>query len=262
MVTRTDFTFAYANRNALSMLICFGKYSCRDNTVMNQKMPHLNLIIGNKVYSSWSLRGWLAMKHAGLPFEETKLPLDTPEFYSKITHLSPSLCVPALHHDGTVIWDSMAIIDYCARLAPEKFWWPDDTAAYGYARSITAEMHSGFTALRTAAPMQLRSKWSNLTLSSNVQKDVTRIDSLWQECREKFGANGDFLFGEFSAADMMYVPIATRFLTYGIKTSQIAHDYIKAVRNHPFINEWYHDALQETDIVVAGDIPEGAKTLG
>jgi len=232
------------------------------STVMNKEMPHLNLIIGNKVYSSWSLRGWLALKHTGLTFEETKLPLDTPEFYTRIADLSPSRCVPALHHNGSVIWDSMAIIDYCARLAPTNFWWPDDTTAYGYARSITAEMHSGFAALRTAAPMQLRSTWDDLTLSDSVQKDVTRIDTIWQECRAKFGTNGDFLFGEFSAADMMYAPITTRFITYGIKTSQIAENYINAVRNHPFMNEWYNDALQESDIVTAGEISKGTKTLG
>lgn len=224
-------------------------------------MPHLNLIIGNKIYSSWSLRGWLAMKHTGLSFKETKLPLDTPEFYAKIPDLNPAMCVPALHHDGAIIWDSLAIIDYCAKLAPEKFWWPDDITAYGHARSIAAEMHSGFNALRSAAPMNLRGNWSGLSLSENVQKDVSRIDTLWQECRTRFGIKGDFLFGNFSAADMMYTPIVARFLAYGITTSEPVKTYMQAVRNHPCVDEWYQGALKETAIITAEEIAPDAKIL-
>lgn len=225
-------------------------------------MANFKIIIGTKTYSSWSLRGWLAMRHTGLSFEEVKLPLDTPEFYEKIEELSPTRCVPALLHGDVRVWDSLAIIDYCARLAPQKAWWPESDAAFGFARSIAAEMHSGFMALRGAAPMNMRGSWTGLEISEAVQKDISRIDTIWAEARRRFGGDGEFLFGSFSAADMMYAPVVSRFKTYDITVSDASRAYMDAVLAHPYMQEWMTDAATETEVVDQDEIPADAKTLG
>lgn len=225
-------------------------------------MSNLKIIIGNKTYSSWSLRGWLAIRHTGLDFEEVKLPLDTPEFYERIKALSPTGCVPALHHGDVRVWDSLAIIDYCARLAPEKNWWPKLDAPYALARSIAAEMHSGFTALRGNAPMNMRDRWTGLSLSEGVQKNVDRIDALWSDARNSFGKGGDFLFGEFGAVDMMYAPVVSRFETYGIAVSDTSRAYMDAVLNQPYMGEWMASADEETDTVKQDQVPADATHLG
>ncbi|SDD80845.1 glutathione S-transferase family protein [Kordiimonas lacus] len=225
-------------------------------------MSDLKIIVGTKTYSSWSLRGWLAVRHTGLPFEEIKLRLDTPEFYEAIKDYSPTSCVPALLDGDVRVWDSLAIIDYCARIAPEKFWWPEDKAAFANARSIVAEMHSGFMGLRGNAPMNMRGRWTGLALSDAVQKDVTRIDAIWTDARSRFGAGGHFLYGAFGAADMMYAPVVSRFETYGIEVSETARTYMNAVLNHPYIKEWKADAATETQIVHQDEIPADATSLG
>jgi len=225
-------------------------------------MSDLKIIIGTKNYSSWSLRGWLAVRHTGLPFDEIKLRLDTPEFYERIKEFSPTSCVPALCDGDVRVWDSLAIIDYCARIAPEQFWWPEDKAAYANARSIAAEMHSGFMGLRGNAPMNMRGRWTGLTLSDAVQKNVDRIDHIWSDARTRFGAGGDFLFGDFSAADMMYAPVVSRFETYGIKVSDTAQAYMDAVLAHPYIQEWKADAATESQVVHQDEIPADATSLG
>ncbi|WP_417451634.1 glutathione S-transferase family protein [Kordiimonas sp.] len=225
-------------------------------------MPALKIIIGNKTYSSWSLRGWLAVAHTGLVFEEVLLPLDTPEFQKRIGGLSPSRTVPALHHGDAVIWDSLAIIDYCARLTPEHFWWPKDLTAYGFARSITAEMHSGYMGLRAHAPMNLRGAWSGLELSDAVKADVEKVQQRWTAAREKFGSGGAFLFGDFGAADMMFAPVAARLLTYDIEVNTACRAYMDAVRNHPLVDAWYKDAATETAAVPMDEIPADATRLG
>ncbi len=222
----------------------------------------LHIVIGTKTYSSWSLRGWLAVAHTGLPFRETKLALDTEEFYREIEAFSPTKCVPALQDGDIQVWDSLAIIDYCAHLAPEKNWWPTGKAAYARARSICAEMHSGFMALRGAAPMNFRGSWKDLTLSEAVQRDVNRIDQIWQECREGFGQAGAFLFGEFGAADMMYAPVASRFRTYGIQLSPISQAYVDSILNHPLVLQWQEDEGTETQVVAQDEISANATQLG
>lgn len=225
-------------------------------------MPALKIIIGNKTYSSWSLRGWLAVAHSGLVFEEELLQLDTPDFHERIGALSPSCTVPALHHGSEIIWDSLAIIDYCARLSPDKNWWPTETAAYGYARSIAAEMHSSYMGLRSHAPMNLRDSWTGLEFSEAVQRDVTKADNRWTTARERFGDGGEFLFGEFGAADMMFAPVVTRFLSYGMKLSATSTRYMEAVRNHPLVDAWYKDAAKETAVIEHDQIARDAKRLG
>lgn len=225
-------------------------------------MSALKIIIGEKNYSSWSLRGWLAVHHTGLPYEEIQLPLDTPEFYDRIKTLNPSGTVPALYDGDILVWDSAAIIDYCAALAPEQHWWPQDKAALAFARSIFAEMHSGFSQLRTHAPMNMRGRWQDLNIASGVLADIRRIDTLWSQAREQFGGNGAFLFGNFSAADMMYAPVVSRFVTYGVELSGLSLAYTEAVQNYPAYREWYEAALQEKSIVRADELSEGATCLG
>ncbi|WP_262692020.1 glutathione S-transferase family protein [Kordiimonas aestuarii] len=225
-------------------------------------MPALKIVIGNKTYSSWSLRGWLAVAHSGLVFEEELLPLDTPEFHERIGALSPSRTVPALLHGDAVVWDSLAIIDYCAHLAPEHFWWPKETKAYGYARSITAEMHTSYMGLRSHAPMNLRGNWSGLELGEAVKADVEKVQNRWSTARTRFGSGGEFLFGNFGAADMMFAPVVARLLTYSIEVDDICRAYMDAVRNHPLVDAWYKDAAGETDIVEMDEIPADATRLG
>ncbi|RMB02697.1 glutathione S-transferase family protein [Eilatimonas milleporae] len=210
-------------------------------------MADLTIVIGNKGYSSWSMRGWLAVAHTGLDFDEVMLPLDTPTFQERIGAFSPTRQVPVLLHGSLQVWDSLAIIDYCARLSPERYWWPEDPDAFATARSVAAEMHSGFKALRTYAPMNLHKSFDDLKVAPEVAADVERIETIWAECRRRFGEGGPFLFGDFSAADMMFAPVVTRFVTYGIKMSKESLRYIAAVQSHPTIDRWYYEASQEKD---------------
>jgi len=225
-------------------------------------MEDITIIIGNKKYSSWSLRGWLAIKLSGLPFDEVKLPIDTPEFYEAIKRYTPTNCVPVLHHGENIIWDSLAIIDYIAHLCPELKLWPDDRAQYAHAKSICSEMHSGFMSIRGAVPMNIGSSYSNLGLSEGVAKDVKRIDQIWTECRKKFGFGGDFLFGNISAADLMYAPVVHRFNSYNLPRSDISQEYMDAMLNHPAMKEWAAEAAKETLVVAADEIDPETTILG
>lgn len=225
-------------------------------------MSNLTIVIGNKNYSSWSLRGWLAAKHTGLPLDEVKIDLYTPKSKAELLQHSPTGLVPLLKQGDTLVWDSLAIIDYCAQLAPEKFWWPEDLSAYAFARSIAAEMHSGFFALRNHAPMNLRARFTGLALGTAVADDVTRVEALWLEARQQFGSTGDFLFGDFSAADMMYAPVVHRFHSYGVEVSDTARAYMKAMLHHPLMQAWANEAAKETAIIVEGEIPTSATQLG
>jgi len=225
-------------------------------------MSQLKIIIGNKRYSSWSLRGWLAVKHTGLPFEEIMLQLDTPSFYREIEKYSKARKVPTLVDGDITVWDSAAIIDYCARLAPAKFWWPEDKAAYAFARSIFGEMHSGFMEIRTHMPMNLNGQWRELTFSAALQKELDRVEQLFTECRENYGTDGDFLFGGFSAADMMFAPLVTRLDTYGVPLGDTAREYVDAVLAYPALQAWAKEGKQETDIVDIDQLPENIKSLG
>ena len=173
-------------------------------------MSKLHLVIGNKNYSSWSLRPWIAMTMAGIPFRETVILLDTPETAAQIAEHSKAGRVPVLHHGRTIIWESMAILEYMAELFPEKHLWPKATAARALARSVANEMHAGFTALRSACPMNLRRAKKQVAMNDGVARDVARIESLWRECHQRHGKGEPFLFGKFSIADAMYAPVVTR----------------------------------------------------
>ena len=211
-------------------------------------MP-LRLIIGNKNYSSWSLRPWLAMKTAGITFEETLIPLGAPDFRAKVTALSSGEgrgSVPVLLDGEVCVWESLAILEFLAEKFPQAGLWPAREDARAYARAISAEMHSGFQPLRRHLPMNLRRPVKPRALDAAVMADVARIDAIWSECRARFGAGGAFLFGGFGAADAMYAPVAWRFHTYAVEVSATARDYMRAVIALPASVEWREAARHES----------------
>jgi glutathione S-transferase len=216
------------------------------------------LVIGNKNYSSWSLRPWLALRTAGIDFEEVLIPLYVPGAKEAILRHSPAGHVPVLRHGDVTVWDSLAICEYAAEvLAPRAGLWPADPAARAHARSISAEMHAGFSALRQALPMNLRADGARIPIEPPVQAEIERVAALWEDARARFGVGGPFLFGAFTIADAMYAPVATRFHSYGVPLPRAAQAYAEAVRALPAMREWaaagvaepWH--IAETDAVAA-----------
>ena len=204
------------------------------------------LYIGNKCMSSWSLRPWLAMKQLEIPFEEGVIRLSTPETAANLAKVSPNGMVPVLHHDGSVIWDSLAILEYLNELFPEKQLWPEERDVRAFARSVSTEMHSGFREVRYGWPMNLRRPRSHRPLDAEGEKQRRRIETIWGECRETYGEGGPFLFGDFTAADAMYAPVVTRFDTYGGELAPVTRAYVEAMLAMPAMREWYADAAAET----------------
>jgi glutathione S-transferase len=201
------------------------------------------LYLGTRRYSSWSLRGWLLVRLAGLAAEEIFMPLEGGNSKA-VKAVSPSGMVPYLEHDGAHIWESLAIAEYCAESAPAL--WPEERVARAHARAIAAEMHAGFRALRIAMPMNLGRDYSGLGQTPESLADVARIEALWAETRQKFGAGGPYLFGAtFNAADAMYAPVVARLLTYCPPLGAAAEAYCAAVRRQPLVNEWYEGAAGE-----------------
>lgn len=217
-------------------------------------MSELVLYIGNKNYSSWSLRGWLALKATGQPFREVMIPLDQPETHASIRTRSPSGRVPALHHGDLVVWDSLAIGEYLAETFPAARLLPEDAKARAHARSIIAEMHSGFAPLRNHLPMNLRRTAAQRPRPPEVDANVARIQQLWGECRARFGAGGPFLFGHFTLADAAYAPVATRFATYLVPVDATSAAYMDAIIAHPAMAEWIADAKRETLVVPSDEV--------
>jgi glutathione S-transferase len=212
----------------------------------------LKLFIGNKAYSSWSMRGWLAVKQSGLPFEEMVVPLYDDEWNRRREgdEFAPSSGkVPILWDGESVVWDSLAIIEYLAEKAGREKFWPEDETARAMARSMSAEMHSSFANLRRECPMNIRNHYPARELPPEVQADVIRIVSLWAEARSRFGTSGDFLFGEFSAADIMYAPVVSRFATYSITLPRFAAAYCQAIIAHPFVQDWIAAAQEESWVI-------------
>jgi glutathione S-transferase len=213
-------------------------------------MSERTLILGNKAYSSWSLRPWLALKQAGLPFAETVIQLRQPDTRAQILAHSPTGKVPCLIDGGRVIWDSLAICEYIAELAPAAALWPEDSYARAVARSASAEMHSGFVALRNAMSMDLKADRSGQGLNPDSAADIARVQALWADCRARFGQGGPFLFGRFSVADAMYAPVVTRFVTYGVAVDDTARAYMDAVLALPAMQEWTAAAKAEPWVLV------------
>ena len=213
-------------------------------------MSDLTLIIGNKNYSSWSLRPWLALRHAGIPFDERLLLLCGENWKEAIAAVSPSGRVPVLLHGKHTVWETLAIIEYANELFPDAGLWPEDRDARAAARAVAHEMHAGFTALRNHMPMNLR----RLDLKGRgrgprVDDDIARICEIWRDCRSRYGAGGDFLFGAFCAADAMYAPVVTRFDSHGVDLDETCAAYSRAVLTLPAFVEWRDAALQEPWIV-------------
>jgi glutathione S-transferase len=210
----------------------------------------LKLVIGNKNYSSWSMRPWLALRAGGIAFDEVFIPLYTGEAdKNRILAVTPSGKVPALVDGDVTIWDSLAIIEYVAERFPQARLWPEDRAARAHARSISAEMHSGFMALRNECGMNLHRPIGAIALSADARANIARIQQIWIECRERYGKSGPFLFGSFSGADAMFAPVVHRFRTYAIEVAPAARDYMSAMMTLPAFQEWTRAALAETLVI-------------
>lgn len=212
----------------------------------------LKLIIGNRAYSSWSMRGWLACKQSGEQFEELVVPLFDEEWDRRRAgdEFAPSLGkVPILWDGECVVWDSLAIIEFLVDRAGRDRFWPKDDTARGMARSMAAEMHSSFANLRRELPMNVRRTYPPKELSGPVRDEINRILQLWAQARARFGGTGDYLFGDWCAADIMFAPVVTRFITYGVRVPPFAGTYMKAVLSYPHVTEWI-DAAQDEPWVI------------
>lgn len=205
----------------------------------------MQLVIGNKRYSSWSLRPWLLMRHFGLPFEEILINLYEGDTRAERLCHSPTGKVPALIDDGAQVWESLAILDYLAERHPELPLWPVGRLARAHARSVSAEMHAGFTALRQAMPTNFCARLPGHGHTEGALADVARVIELVSDCRTRFGGNGLFLFGEFGIADAMYAPVATRLVTYGVDLPPLVRDWVDALYALPAMIEWLEAAGRE-----------------
>jgi glutathione S-transferase len=209
----------------------------------------MKLIIGNKNYSSWSLRGWLAAKQSGLAFEELTVHIDGDDWQAtkrEDGEFQPSAGkVPVLWDGDVVVWDSLAILEYLADKVGRDRFWPKDDAARGMARAMVAEMHSSYLALRRQCPLNVRKRIGGIELSDETRADIVRILGLWAEARARFGKGGPFLFGTFSAADVFYAPVISRFVTYGIGVPGFAQAYMQALWEHDWMQAWVHAAEAE-----------------
>ncbi len=202
-------------------------------------MADFTLYIGNKNYSSWSLRGWLMAKASGISFEEVLIRLRQPNTKAEVLRHSPSGRVPALVHGEVSVWESLAIGEYLAELFPDAGLWPQDRGARAVARAVSTEMHAGFSALRNHFPMNMRSSFPNRASTPEVQADIDRINAIWHDCRTRFGKEGPFLFGAtFGNADAMYAPVVSRFRTYKVELDAGAQAYCDAVWSYPPMQEW------------------------
>jgi glutathione S-transferase len=205
----------------------------------------LTLIIGNKNYSSWSLRPWLAMKVKGIAFDEQVMPLYEPGSREQVLQYSPTAKVPVLIDGDARVWESLAILEYLAEKFPQAGFWPADARARSHARAVATEMHAGFQALRKHCPMNLWLPVKKRPQPNEVMADVRRIDALWSDCRARFGQSGPFLFGDFCAADAMYAPVASRLQTYGLDLNEVSRTYRDAILTLPAFAEWRAAALKE-----------------
>jgi glutathione S-transferase len=215
-------------------------------------MAPLTLVIGNKNYSSWSLRPWLFMKHVSVEFQEFLIPLDTPDTHEQIDRYGPSGRVPVLRQGTLCVWESLAICEYVAELSGRG--WPQAREARAVARAVCAEMHSGFSTLRSLWPMNARARNRRTAVTAALEADIGRIDEIWNDCRGRFGGGGPWLFGEYSVADAMYAPVVLRFNTYGARISQTARWYMASVLEDAPLQEWLQAAKQEPWTIAAEEV--------
>lgn len=217
----------------------------------------MKLIIGNKAYSSWSLRGWLAMKQSGLPFEEIIVPMydDRWDERKRAPDMVPSQGrVPILWDGEVVVWDSLAMVEYLADKTNRDRFWPKDDVARGMARAMAAEMHSSYAALRDECGMNIRRTFADYKISDAARSDALRILQLWAEARSRFGSGGPYLFGTFSAADIMFAPVVTRFQTYGFALPGFAQSYCDSIRDHEWMRQWSNAAQAEPWVIEKNEI--------
>ena len=210
----------------------------------------LTLVIGNKNYSSWSMRPWMALKGAGIPFDEIVIPLYTGDAdKQRILNVTRSGKVPALVDGEITVWDSLAIIEYAAERYPDARLWPQDVAARAHARSISAEMHSGFMPLRNECGMNIHRPIRSKSLSDDAKANIARIQEIWTECRARYGGQGPYLFGAFSGADAMYAPVVHRFRTYAVDVTPPVRAYMETMLANAAFKEWSDAALAETLVI-------------
>lgn len=214
----------------------------------------LTLVVGNKNYSSWSMRPWLVLKKSGAAFEEIVIPLDRPETRAEIFKHSPSGFVPTLKDDELTIWESLAICEYLAEKFPDANLWPKDPSARAIARSVSNEMHSGFSALRTNMPMNVRGNLPGKGRAPGVQEDINRISAIWRDCRTRFGQGGPYLFGAFSIADAMYAPVCSRFVTYQVDLDADAKAYVNTIWADPAMAAWVEGARREPWVIEKSEL--------
>ncbi|WP_426415088.1 glutathione S-transferase family protein [Aestuariirhabdus sp. LZHN29] len=219
-------------------------------------MTDLTLVIGNKNYSSWSLRPWLLLRQYGIPFNEVRIPLFTSEFSAEIRQWSAAGKVPVLAIGELRIWDSLAICEYINEHYLAGAGWPQDSAVRALARSVSAEMHSGFMSLRNAVPMNCRRQVKGFVVEPSVQQDIDRITEIWNQCRERFADGGPWLFGEFSIADAMFAPVAVRCEGYGITLTEAAQTYQQQLYSHPGLQDWVAAAKQENEVIDEEEVPD------
>lgn len=211
----------------------------------------MQLIIGNKRYSSWSFRPWLLLKVARIPFKETLVYIHKPESFEKIRRYSPGGRVPVLMDGKVTVWESLAICEYVAEKFPAKALWPKDKAAKAMARSVSHEMHANFQELRRNLPCHFLNRYKNFQIPAQAQDDIRRILEVWTTARKKWGKGGPFLFGKFSVADAMYAPVVFRFLAYGVPVDAVSREYMKTIESLPATQEWLTDAAKETERIPA-----------
>jgi glutathione S-transferase len=216
------------------------------------------LVVGNKNYSSWSLRPWLAMRQVGIAFDEVVIPLYQQGSKAALLGYSPAGRVPVLLHGDRVVWDSLAIMEYLAEIFPDAALWPRDPAARALARCVSAEMHAGFAALRAGLSMNLREHLPGRRRSDAVAADIARVTAIWRDCRARFGEAGPFLFGGFSIADAMYAPVATRFRTYAVELDPVSQAYADTILALPAFLEWQAAARKETWVITSFSNPAPA----
>ncbi|MFH1241738.1 MAG: glutathione S-transferase family protein [Pseudomonadota bacterium] len=212
-------------------------------------MSDLSLVIGNKNYSSWSLRPWFLMKYFEIPFSEIRVPLSQETTEKALRPLSPTLKVPVLIHRDLKIWDSLAICEYISENFLSGKGWPRQIEARAIARSISAEMHSGFFDIRNQLPMNCRKRFDGFKISPEARSEINRVEEIWSQCRERHGTSGPWLFGKFTIADCMFAPVALRFITYGVELNDFSSQYINRVQEHPAIVDWIGAARLETEII-------------
>ena len=214
----------------------------------------LKLIIGNKNYSSWSMRPWIAMKVAKIPFEETVISLNAPNFKDVLSPVSGTGKVPTLIDGDVRVWESLAILEYLAEKFPNARLWPADSAARAHARAISNEMHAGFLPLRRLMPMNMWRPVERRHLTSEAAANVARIDAMWSDCRARFGAGGPFLFGTFTNADAMYAPVVSRFYTYAVEVGAESQAYMRAMMALPAWREWHAAAMKEEWVLAEDEV--------